>query len=598
MKSLQFRSIAPKAPAVVPSPSPAVLPGQCPSSLPEATTASSPKSVIVPTQNYTLMQIASQDGTFSLVALPPSVPSQTTPPQQQQQQQTQSVQKNLKLLIPRYQPMRSKGSVPKVKPPSPAVRTKVTCSDATTSPMKPVSPTSKLLVNTVPPTTEIKQESKCTETIVPKEEPTEQLILINPGSSDISVTALLPDNAVLYPSSQPEQATDQSEPPASGGFIQNFHYQSSSIKTSPSKSSEDGKTTASLCQSKPTVAQPQSSITLLSPAIFSKAVQIIPTPPKGKLPIMPYLKMKSTIVPAAKVASNISPEKKGLSFQTGHASSMNTANNTVEPAKNMGHNQVSSSALQNQAKTTVVPVFGILQKPPSKKRGRKRKTMEDMLAFEARKKRSLSFFRRRVPEKSPAVVPASKQKEVDISKKYRSIRPKPILLMETVPQLVSLPAITSDGQEQELVLGHQFSNTPTTKSPDGPSQSASVALHLRAPSHPRMFVGSRLIHHCPTCSRCFQFKHHLQSHMNSHTNSRPYICLVCRKAYAHSGSLSTHMKLHHSEVRPRRSLSCEFCEKSFGYVGVYFSHLREVHKVVLTVEPSISHHEVKVSPEG
>lgn len=58
------------------------------------------------------------------------------------------------------------------------------------------------------------------------------------------------------------------------------------------------------------------------------------------------------------------------------------------------------------------------------------------------------------------------------------------------------------------------------------------------------------------------------------------------------------MKLHHSEVRPRRSLGCEFCEKAFGYVGVYFSHLREVHKVVLTVEPSISHHEDDVSVEG
>ncbi|XP_019943320.2 zinc finger protein 438 [Paralichthys olivaceus] len=589
MKSLQFRSIAPKAPAVVPSPSPAVLSCQPPSALPEATTGSSPKSIIVPTQNYALMQIAGQDGTFSLVALPPSVSSQA---QQQQQPQTQSIQKNLKLPIPRYQPVRSKGTTDKIKSPPPSAKIK-TATKAT------VTLQTKVAVGGVSSVINIKQESKHTkETLVPKEEPSEQVILIDPSSSDISVTALLPDNAVLYPSSQLERAPDGPERPATTGLIQNLQYPPpTAVKSSPSQSSEESKTTMRLCQSKPTVPQPQSSITVLSPAIFSKAVQIIPSPPKGKLPILPYSKMKSTLIPAAKL-SNVSPEKKSFSCQTGHISPIDPTPKTLESAEALSHNHVSNCALQTQAKNTFMPVLGILQKPPGKKRGRKRKTMEDILAFEARKKRSLSFFRRRVPEKPPAVVPGSKEKEVDISKKYRSIRPKPLLVMETVPQLVSLPGIASDGQEQELILGHQFPTTTTTKALDCPPQPAPVALHLRAASHTRVFIGSRPLHRCPTCSRCFQFKHHLQSHMNSHTNSRPYVCPVCRKAYAHSGSLSTHMKLHHSEVRPRRSLSCEFCEKAFGYVGVYFSHLKEVHKVVLTVEPSISHHEDDMSVEG
>uniref|UniRef100_A0A3B4XTH6 Zinc finger protein 438 n=1 Tax=Seriola lalandi dorsalis TaxID=1841481 RepID=A0A3B4XTH6_SERLL len=588
MKSLQFRNIAPKAPAVVPSPSPAVLSCQPPSALPEATTASSPKSIIVPTQNYALMQIAGQDGTFSLVALPPSVSSQTP---QQQQQQTQSIQKNLKLPIPRYQPVRSKGTTDKVKSPPPAATMKKASKATMTSQTKSVVGGSSTAVKK-------KQESKHTkETLVPKEEPSEQVILIDPGSSDISVTALLPDNAVLYPSSQLERTPDGSERSATTGLIQNLQYPPTAVKSSPVKSSEESKTTVRLCQSNPTTGQPQSSITVLSPAIFSKAVQIIPSPPKGKLPILPYSKMKSTLIPAAKLSS-LSPEKKDFSSQTGHTSPIDPTSKTLEPAEALSHNQVSNSALQPQAKTTLMPVLGTIQKPPGKKRGRKRKTMEDILAFEARKKRSLSFFRRRVPEKPPAVVPGSKQKEVDISKKYRSIRPKPMLVMETVPQLVSLPAITSEGQEQELVLGPQLPTTTPTKAPDCPPQPAPVTLHLKGASHPRVFIGSRPLHRCPTCSRCFQFKHHLQSHMNSHTNSRPYACPVCRKAYAHSGSLSTHMKLHHSEVRPRRSLCCEFCEKAFGYVGVYFSHLREVHKVVLTVEPSISHHEDDMSIEG
>ncbi|XP_039983212.1 zinc finger protein 438 [Xiphias gladius] len=586
MKSLQFRSIAPKAPAVVPSPSPAVLSCQPPSALPEATTASSPKSIIVPTQNYALMQIAGQDGAFSLVALPPPVSSQTT------QQQTQSIQKNLKLPIPRYQPVRSKGTADKVRSPPPVARMKMAPKADDTLQTKSVVGGGSTAMK------KKQQESKHTkEALVPKEEPSEQVILIDPGSSDISVTALLPDNAVLYPSSQLERAPDGSERPPTTGLIQNIQYPATAVKSSPGKSPKESKTTVRLCQSKPNAAQPQSSITVLSPAIFSKAVQIIPSPPKGKLPILPYSKMKSTLIPAAKL-STLSPEKKGFSCQTGHTSPIDSTSKTLEPAEALSHNQVSNSAPLPQAKTTLMPVLGSLQKPPGKKRGRKRKTMEDILAFEARKKRSLSFFRRRVPEKPPSVFPGCKQKEVDISKKYRSIRPKPMLVMETVPNLVSLPAITSDGQEQELILGHQLPTNTTTKALDCPPQPTTVTLHLRGASHPRVFIGSRPLHRCPTCSRCFQFKHHLQSHMNSHTNSRPYVCPVCRKAYAHSGSLSTHMKLHHSEVRPRRALCCEFCEKAFGYVGVYFSHLREVHKVVLTVEPSISQNEDDMSVEG
>ncbi|XP_013874276.1 zinc finger protein 438 isoform X2 [Austrofundulus limnaeus] len=539
MKSLQFRSIAPKAPAMVPTPSPATLTCQSSSALPEASTASSPKSILVPAQNYALMQIAGQDGTFSLVALPPSVSSQTS------QQQTQSVQKNLKLPIPRYQSVRSKKPSDKVKSPPLAASVKTT--------------------STVSVTTQTK--SVVGGTLVPKEEPSEKL----------------------------ERTSHGPEGPAATGLIQNLQYPSAAPSSSTGKSSDESKTTVRLCQSKSAAVQPQSSITVLSPAIFSKAVQIIPSPPKGKLPILPYSKMKSSLIPATKL-SKLPPERKGFSGQRGLSSPSDTTCKNTENADVLSQNQVQNSDQQPQAKPTLVPTT--LQKPPGKKRGRKRKTMEDILAFEARKKRSLSFFRRRVPEKPPAVIPGFKQKEVDISKKYRSIRPKPMLVMETVPRLVSLPSITPDGQDKELILGHPLPTATTAKAPDCPSQPTPVTLQLRGGSHTKVFIGSRPLHRCFICSRCFQFKHHLQSHINTHTNSRPYICPLCRKEYAHRGSLSTHMKLHHSEVRPRQSLCCEFCEKAFGYVGVYFRHLREVHKVVLTVEPSVRRHEDDMSEEG
>lgn len=578
MKSLQFRSIAPKAPAMVPSPCPAVLSCQTPSAIPEAATVSSSKSIIVPTQNYALMQITGQDGTFSLVALPPSVSSQST----QQQQQVQSLQKNLKLPIPRYQPMRKKGTTDKVKSPTLAAKVTVALKVAETAQSAPSSVMKK---KTGPKHTKTAQ--------VLKEEASEKVLLIDPVASDVSVLSQLPESPVLYPGCHLERPPDVSEQPAAAGLLPNLQFPTTAIKGSPGKSPEEGKTAVRPCQPKPAPAHPQNSFTVLSPAIFSKAIQIIPSPLNGKLPILPYSKMKSTLLPAAKIASS-SQEKKSLSHQAGHKGPTKHASLSLETAESVDHAPVPKTTPEAQVKTTLVPVQAALQKPPSKKRGRKRKTMEDILAFEARKKRSLSFFRRRIPEKP--VVSSSKQKEVDISKKYRSIRPKPLLLMETVPQLVSLQTATSDMQEQELVLGHQLPATITSKVLDCPPP-VQEALHLRGACHPRVFVGGRPVHRCPTCSRCFQFKHHLQSHMNSHTNTRPYVCPVCRKAYAHSGSLSTHMKLHHSEVRARRSFCCEFCQKAFGYVGVYFSHLREVHKVLLTVEPSISHHENE-SAEG
>lgn len=565
MKSLQFRSIAPKAPAVAPSPCPAVLSCQTPTAVPEAAAGS--KSIIVPAQNYALMQIAGQDGTFSLVALPPSVSSQST----QQQQQPQPIQKNLKLPIPRYQPVRQKGTPDK----SPTLAAKVTAASkvAETAPGAPL-PAIK------------KKEPKLgkTTTQVLKEEASEKVILLDPASSDLSLVSQLPENAVLYPGCQLERPPDACEQPAAAGLLQ---FPAAAIKGSPGKHPEESKAAVRLGPPKAAPAQPPNSFAVLSPAIFSKAIQIIPSPLGGKLPILPYSKMKSTLLPAAKVAG--SPQaRKGSSLQAGRNSPTKQGSlETAEPT-----DQVPKSTPEPQVKAP--PLQGPLQKPPSKKRGRKRKTIEDILAFEARKKRSLSFFRRRIPEK-PAVS-SSKQKEVDISKKYRSIRPKPLLLMETVPQLVGLPAAASDHQEQELVLGHQPLAAIASKVPNCPP-AVQGTLHLRGGPHPRVFTGSRPVHRCPTCSRCFQFKHHLQSHMNSHTNSRPHVCPVCRKAYAHSGSLSTHTKLHHSEVRPRRSFCCEFCQKAFGYVGVYFSHLREVHKVLLTLEPSVSHHENR-SVEG
>ncbi|XP_026864313.2 zinc finger protein 438 isoform X1 [Electrophorus electricus] len=540
MKALQFRSIAPKAPAV--GSSAAVLSSCQPSSvLPEASTAVSPKSILVPAQNYALMQVAGQEGTFSLVALP------QTPPHHQ-------IQKNLKLPIPRYQPMRSKRGPEKA-----SIRTQ--------SPAKagPASQTksAEVQVNSALSGLGESQETSSDQTVR--------------AGSATSSEVLLPDNAALYPGSETEPALEKSM-----DSLHTLSYPTGAStatlvapvgNSSPIKAPAEGATSTG------------SAITVLSPTIFSKAVQIIPTPPKGKLPILPYAKVKNSLLPSSGLDSSQSPGRGSILAKTSLKSPADIKLKTIDDSAR-------SNCLVQVGDATHS------KKSPGKRRGRKRKTMEDILAFEAKKKRSLSFFRRRVPEKPPSGTQSS---VVDISKKYRSIRPKPILVMETtVPQLIPLPSISaSENLDQELILGQPMTGKSLSTTRPG-------IVSIQAPGQQPvadgrggfLYVGSRQLHRCPTCSRCFQFKHHLQSHMNSHSNLRPYGCPVCRKAYAHSGSLSTHMKLHHAEGRPRKSLRCEFCEKAFGYVGVYFSHLREVHRVILTVEPSISQHEENTPIEG
>ncbi|XP_072523188.1 zinc finger protein 438 isoform X2 [Salminus brasiliensis] len=534
MKTLQFRSIAPKAPTV--SSSSAVLSCQPPPALPEPSTAVSPKSILVPAQKYALMQVAGQGGTFSLVALP-----QTTPPQQQ-------VQKNLKLPIPRYQPIRSK------RTPEKASR--------------------------------MTQTTKSSAVKVKSERPEQSSEQIAGTDSVAQSKVLLPDSAVLYPGSQTEKTVERRV-----DSLSNLSY--------PTRA-----TTATLVapvsnNPSPIKAQVEravsaaSAITVLSPTIFSKAVQIIPSPPKGKLPILPYAKVKNSLLPSTGLASAQSPGKSG-SIQA-----KNSLKSPLDIKAKTTDNSSRTHCLSQDSDATQC------KKPPDKRRGRKRKTTEDVLAFEARKKRSLTFFRRRLPEKPPPGTQSAspESKVVDISKKYRSIRPKPVLVMETtVPQLVPLPSLsTSDNIDQEVSLRQQMPGKPL-----GITRPSLVSIQPPTQQSVANVGGGskstnsrpRALHRCPTCSRCFQFKHHLQSHLNSHNNLRPYGCPVCRKAYAHSGSLSTHMKLHHAEGRPKKSLRCEFCEKAFGYVGVYFSHLREVHRVILTVEPSISQHEENTPIEG
>ncbi|XP_048870401.1 zinc finger protein 438-like isoform X2 [Brienomyrus brachyistius] len=550
MRALQFRSIAPKVPSGVSAP--AILSCHTPSTPSDATPTVGPKSIVMPAQNYALMQMAGQGGAFSLVALPPSV---SPPAPQQQAQKCPSFTKTPKLPIPRYQPAQSR-SIPEKVGQAPAVQVQSPTTGAAT-------------LNTWPPES-LESPSKA--------ESSDQVMLIDSGSSEISVTALLSDSRFLCSSSRVESVAKVDG---------DLYHTTGETLTSVDKVQEE-------CNQDAPCISKSGAITVLSPAVFSKVVQVIPSLPKGKLPILPYSKMKNSLLPPAKTSAK-SAEKGFAGPHCGLANSTSLAHRTPVDTDAVCQKQVPNISQQSQlqAKGTCLPGVGLgtLQKSAGKKRGRKKKTIEDILAFEARKKRSLSFFRRRVPDKLHPVATGPKEKTLDISKKYRSIRPKPVLVLDTVPQLLGLPPHSSTKRlELDLPLGRQL--------PSNTLDVGDLEPVVERPGAESGYLSARQLHRCPTCSRCFQFKHHLQSHMNSHTNRRPHACPVCRKAYAHSGSLSTHMKLHHAEGRPRRGQSCELCNRVFSYTGVYLSHLREAHKVILTMQPSASQQEEDVPVEG
>lgn len=163
--------------------------------------------------------------------------------------------------------------------------------------------------------------------------------------------------------------------------------------------------------------------------------------------------------------------------------------------------------------------------------------------------------------------------------------PKPVLVLPALAALAS-PAATlqppAPGSREHASFNHSLAAPKHLgcRQDDGPSPKPGSAFRngfsgLKKPSHG-----------CHVCEHAFQPKQHLRERANTHSDSRPYSCRLCRKAYVRPGSLSAHVRLHHGDSRLRRLVCCEFCAKVFGHVRVYFGHLKEVHGVAVSTEPS------------
>jgi uncharacterized Zn-finger protein len=83
---------------------------------------------------------------------------------------------------------------------------------------------------------------------------------------------------------------------------------------------------------------------------------------------------------------------------------------------------------------------------------------------------------------------------------------------------------------------------------------------------------------CPTCSKSFTRKYHLDRHL-VHTSCNPgnivrdeFACEVCGKSFSRIDNLRMHLRAHLGQKPRNRDFQCPYCEKSF-----YGSSLLNIH---------------------
>ncbi|NWX46060.1 ZN438 protein, partial [Steatornis caripensis] len=589
-KKSQFRTIAPKMVSKVLT---SGVVSCLQSSSPEQNTpisAAASKPLVVPTQNYAVMQVAGHEGTFSLLALPCVAPALT----QQVQQSNVSPSENPKLPIPRYQSVRNK-----------------LLSDKKTAHISVLGahnriPTKASVSSQTSPMTTLTED--CRESH-PSLDSTKQVILADHDSAEITVGTLVNKSSCVESGSPlvnkteiangnvsgPSVVKDSLSKPAS--TINPTKLSLRSVKTA-SETTKESFITSEKLKEKPTNSV--NSVTVLSPTVFGSTIQMTALAPKGKLPILPYSRMKNSVFCKSKQNTNVADvsgpslryecEKIPALAKTFHVSSKASDKRlavsfTEVPKQTVRENNFSPSSKVG------VDSLKKLNGAACKRRGRKRKAPDDLLAFQTKRRKCIINKFREGRERAKVDLQPSEDKKAEAVKKYRTIRPKPVVVVQAFAPLTSAAIVKTpspDHLDQGIFLNSSLPNKYLSyKHSDATSAKSSDLSRNACSAIPKP------LHKCHVCNHIFQFKHHLQDHMNTHTNKRPYSCRICRKAYIYSGSLSTHMKLHHNEGKPKKLVCCEFCAKVFGHAKVYFGHLREVHRVVISTEPSTSEQQLQ-----
>ncbi|XP_010393243.1 zinc finger protein 438 isoform X1 [Corvus cornix cornix] len=560
-KKSQFRTIAPKmVPKILTSGVVSCLQSSLPEPITPISASGGSKPLVVPAQNYAVMQVAAHKGTFSLLAVPCVAPALT----QQVQQSAVAPSENLKLPIPRYQSVRNK-----------------LLSDKKPAQISGLSarnkfPTKALISSQTSSMTTVTED--CPEAHSSSDS-AEQGMIRDCDSAEIGVATLIKKSNCGESGSPLMNKTEIDSNSISGPSVVEDSLSKPASTTNPLKLSLHSVKTASettresLMTSEKLKKKPTNSanpVAVLSPAVFCSTIQMTPSAPKGKLPILPYSRMKNSVFCKSKVNTNVVDisghslksecEKIPSLMKTKAFDKQLAVSFTQVPKQTTRENTFSPSS-----KVDDVDSLKKLNSAASKRRGRKKRAPDDLLAFQAKRR-----------NKAEAV------------KKYRSIRPKPVVVAQALAPLTPAAIIDTPSHEQDLLLNGSLANKClSSKQSDATSAKSSDLSRNTCSATPKP------LHRCHVCNHTFQFKHHLQDHMNMHTSRRPYSCRICRKAYIHSGSLSTHMKLHHNEGKPKKLVCCEFCAKVFGHAEVYFGHLREVHRVVISTEPSTSEQQMQ-----
>ncbi|XP_052549769.1 zinc finger protein 438 isoform X2 [Tympanuchus pallidicinctus] len=588
-KKSQFRTIAPK---MVPKVLTSGMVSCLQSSLPEQRTtisAAGSKPLVVPTQNYAIMQVAGHQGSFSLLALPYITPAVIQPSQPTNVAHSE----NQKLPIPRYQ----------------SVRNKLLCDNKTSqasvlNTQSKVSTKGHISLQTSPVTT-LAEDCPKTHSSSDSSEP---VMLADHNSSEMMVSTLQRKNTCVESGSPSVNKIKTAISNVSGPSIVKESLSKPENSSNPVKFNLDSVKTASATTKESVIMSEKlkgaptnsaNSVSVLSPAVFGSTVQMAPPAPTGKLPILPYSRMKNSAFCKSqstnvKDTSGISPrpecEKTPALVKTFHAPAEASdkqlaASLTQAPKQTVPENTFSPSNKVD------VDSLKKLNGAPSKRIGRKRRVQDDLLAFQAKRRKCIVNKFREVRERVKADLQPPEDKKAEAVKKYRNIRPKPVVVVQAIAPLPSTALVeerSPDHSDIGVFLNSSLASKYSSYKYNDTTSATSIDVGRNVCS-----AVPKPWHRCHVCNHKFQFKHHLQDHMNAHTNKRPYTCRICRKAYIHSGSLSTHMKLHHNEGKPKKFVCCEFCAKIFGHAKVYFGHLREVHRVVISTEPSGSEQQMQ-----